>query len=198
MKSHGHSTAFSTAPRGAVPHLSFMTEAKTRNMTKMVTVTKSPSTSKLRIPVTTLNKSVAKATQKYAATQVVMDVLTLILSSTDKKNKLVQMYEHMSHLTEPGIRNLFIQNLNECKQIKLNYYTKVLNFSLLVGFVASLGILLYFRRKGRMTQVEKSAKQERDRLYILNQIKMVQIDRQKVNNHLITNLPTPDSPYFFH
>lgn len=104
----------------------------------------------------------------------------------------------MSHLTEPGIRNLFIQNLNECKQIKLNYYTKVLNISLLAGFVASLGILLYFRRKGRMTQVEKSAKQERDRLYILNQIKMVQIDRQKVNNHLITNLPTPDSPYFFH
>jgi hypothetical protein len=127
-----------------------------------------------------------------------MDVFTDILSCTDKKNKSVQMYEPMSHLTEPGIKNLFIQNLNECKQMKLNYYTKVLNLSLLVGFVAGLGILLYFRRKGKMTQEEKTAKHERDRLYIMNQIKMVHIDRQKVNNHLITNLPTPDSPYFFH
>jgi len=106
------------------------------------------------------------------------------------------MYE-MSHLTEPGIKNLFVQNLNECKQMKLNYYTRVLNISLFVGFVACLGILLYFKYKGRRSEKEKSVKQEQDRMYILNQIKMVQIDRQKVNNHLITNLPTPESPYFF-
>jgi hypothetical protein len=31
----------------------------------------------------------------------------------------------------------------------------------------------------------------------LNQIKLVQIDRQQRSNELITNLPTPESPLFY-
>jgi hypothetical protein len=104
----------------------------------------------------------------------------------------------MSHLTEPGIKNLFMKNLNECKELKLNYYTKVLNLSLLAAFFVCLGVVLYVRYKGKLPKEEKDARKEKDRLYILNQIKMVQMDRQKVNNHLITNLPTLESPYFFH
>ena len=102
----------------------------------------------------------------------------------------------MSHLTEPGIKNLFMQNLNECKQIKLNHNTKCLNIFLLVGFFTVLGVLLYVRFKGKLSKEEKDARKEKDRLYILNQIKMVQIDRQQRSNELITNLPTPDNPLF--
>ena len=103
----------------------------------------------------------------------------------------------MSHLTEPGIKNLFLQNLNECKQIKLNYHTKVLNIGLLVVFFVSLGILLYTKYKGKISEEEVHSRKEKDRLYILNQIKLVQIDRQQRNNELITNLPTPESPLFY-
>ena len=102
----------------------------------------------------------------------------------------------MSHLTEPGIKNLFLQNLNECKQVKLDYHTKCLNVGLLVAFFVGLGVLLYTKYKGKPTKEEMDKKKEKDRLYILNQIKMVQIDRQQRNNELITNLPTPESPFF--
>ena len=103
----------------------------------------------------------------------------------------------MSHLTEPGIRNLFLQNLNECKVTKLNHNTKVLNLVLLTGFFVSLAVLLYVKYKGKLSKEERDARKEKDRLYILNQIKMVQIDRQQKNNDLITNLPTPESPLFY-
>lgn len=103
----------------------------------------------------------------------------------------------MSHLTEPGIKNLFLQNLNECKVTKLNYNTRCLNTVLFVGFFVCLGVLLYVKYKGRLSKEEKDSRKERDRIYILNQIKMVQVDRQHRNNDLITNLPTPESPLFY-
>ena len=103
----------------------------------------------------------------------------------------------MSHLTEPGIKNLFRQNLNECKQIKLNYNTKCLNLTLIVGFVVCLGVLLYVKYKGKIPKEEQAARMEKDRMHILNQIKMVQIDRQQRSNELITSLPTPESPLLY-
>jgi len=103
----------------------------------------------------------------------------------------------MSHLTEPGIRSLFMQNLNECKQAKLAYNTKCLNTGLFVLFFAVLGILLFVQYKGKIPKEEKDKRKENDRLYILNQIKLVQIDRQQRSNELITNLPTPESPLFY-
>jgi hypothetical protein len=103
----------------------------------------------------------------------------------------------MSHLTEPGIKNLFRQNLNECKEIKLNYNTKCLNIALLAAFFVSLGILLYVKYKGKVPKEVEEKRKEKDRMYILNQIKMVQIDRQQRSNELITNLPTPESPLFY-
>ena len=95
----------------------------------------------------------------------------------------------MESLTEPGIRSYFVQSLQTCKEAKMNYYTKVLNLSLLAGFVLVVGGVLYFKYKGRPTVAAKNVKMENDRLYILNKIKMVQIDRQKQNNLLITDTP---------
>ena len=104
----------------------------------------------------------------------------------------------MSHLTEPGIKNLFIQNLKECKEIKMHYYTNVLNIGLFLSFLVCLGVILFVKYRGRLSKEEQDSRKEKDRQYILNQIKMVQIDRQRTHNHLITNLPTPDNPHFFH
>lgn len=120
-----------------------------------------------------------------------------ILSSKDKKNRLAHTLYEMSHLTEPGIKNLFRQNLNECKQIKLNYNTKCLNVALFVGFFVCLGVLLYVKFKGKVPKELEEKRKEKDRMYILNQIKLVQIDRQQRSNELITNLPTPESPLFY-
>jgi hypothetical protein len=137
------------------------------------------------------------ATQKKEDKAIVIDVACGILSCRDKKNSRSPTLYVMSHLTEPGIRNLFLQNLNECKQIKLNYNTRCLNLGLLAAFVVCLGVLLYVKYKGKVPKEVQDARKEKDRHYILNQIKMVQIDRQQRNNDLITNLPTPNSPLFY-
>ena len=97
----------------------------------------------------------------------------------------------MQSLTEPGIRSYFVQSLQTCKEAKMKYYTRVLNGGLLAVFVLVLGGILYYKYKGRTTVAAKNSKMEADRLYILNKIKMVQIDRQKQNNLLIT-----DTPYY--
>lgn len=197
IKIHGSSTAPKTAPKGAVPQRSFMMEAKIRRVVNNETKKKPRSMVRPLIPATAFKIKTIRATQKKAAKQTVIDVVFGILSSTDKKNRLQPTLYAMSHLTEPGIKNLFIQNLNECKQIKLNYHTKCLNLALFIGFFVCLGILLYVKYKGRLSDEEKESRKEKDRLYILNQIKMVQIDRQKTSNELITNLPTPESPLFY-
>jgi hypothetical protein len=78
------------------------------------------------------------------------------------------------HLTEPNMRQLVVDNLNECKQLKLRYYSRVMNLSLLAVFVVVVGGFLYFRYRGRLPPEVKKARQEADRLYILNRLKMVQ------------------------
>jgi hypothetical protein len=79
----------------------------------------------------------------------------------------------MSHLTEPELRSLFVQNLNECKQTKLLYYSRVVNVSLFCLLVAGVGLILYFRYKGRLPPDVKKARQESDRIYILNKLKTI-------------------------
>ena len=95
----------------------------------------------------------------------------------------------MSHLTEPGIRAFAYETLKTCKVNKMKYYTKVLNFSLLAVFVVLVSGILFFKYKGKKTPQEKNAKKEADRLYILNRVKQVQLDRQKESNLLITDVP---------
>jgi hypothetical protein len=93
------------------------------------------------------------------------------------QNKITGSLCNMAHLTEPELKALFVENLNECKQLKLRYYSKVLNVGLLTGLVVAVGAFLYFRYKGRMQPEVKKARAESDRIYILNKLKMVHSGR---------------------
>ena len=90
----------------------------------------------------------------------------------------------MNHLTEPGVKNYFIESFKECKQNKMNYYTKVLNITLFGVFCIAVASFLYFKKKNKLTVGEQKKKKEEDRLYIVNKIKTLHVDKQ-----LITNLP---------
>ena len=95
----------------------------------------------------------------------------------------------MNHLTEPGVRDYFVESFKACKEYKMQYHTWVLNISLLVFFVTCTAFILYYKYKGKQTPIEKIKKQEDDRVYIMNRIRSLQIEKQKNNNNLITNLP---------
>jgi hypothetical protein len=95
----------------------------------------------------------------------------------------------MEHLTEPGIREYFVESFKNCKEYKLQYHTWILNLVLFAIFVFSVSVVLYYKYKGKQSPVLKKKKQEEDRIFIMNRIRSLQIDKQKENNHLITNLP---------
>ena len=78
MKIHGGSTAFNTAPNGAVPQRSFMMDANMRSMTPMTMATKIPSMVRLRTPMNNFRSKTMKVVQKNAAKQTVMDVSAAI------------------------------------------------------------------------------------------------------------------------
>jgi hypothetical protein len=71
----------------------------------------------------------------------------------------------------------------------MQYHTWVLNVSLLVFFVGCTASILYYKYKGKQSPIVKKKKQEEDRVYIMNRIRSLQLEKQKNNNQLITNLP---------
>ena len=95
----------------------------------------------------------------------------------------------MDHLTEPGIRHYFVESFKNCKEYKLQYHTWILNIVLFAVFVCSVSFVLYYKYKGKQSPALKKKKQEEDRVFIMNRIRSLQIEKQKENNNLITNLP---------
>lgn len=77
----------------------------------------------------------------------------------------------MNHLTEPGIRQYLLDSFEQCKEYKMNYYTKLLNIGLLILFVSILASILYMKKKGKLTPQQKIKKNEEDRMYIMNKIR---------------------------
>lgn len=87
----------------------------------------------------------------------------------------------MEHLTEPGIRDHLVESLEQCKKIKMTYYTYVMNIGLFIIFVGGMATILYFKKKNKLTPSQKNKKNEDDRLYIVNRIRSLQLD--KVSNY---------------
>jgi hypothetical protein len=77
----------------------------------------------------------------------------------------------MDHLTEPGIKQYFQDSFQKCKEYKLNYYTTVVNIGLFIAFVLIVSVVLYMRKKEKLTPQQKRKKDEEDRLYIIQKIK---------------------------
>ena len=77
----------------------------------------------------------------------------------------------MDHLTEPGIRQYLLDSFQQCKEYKMNYYTKLLNIGLFILFVCLLASILYMKKKEKLTPQQKIKKNEEDRAYIMNKIR---------------------------
>lgn len=90
----------------------------------------------------------------------------------------------MNHLTEPGVKDHFIETFKIGKQNRMNYNTKVVNGVLLFFFIFGIGGFLYFKKKNKLSPIQKNKKKEEDRVYIINKIKTLHVDK-----NLITNLP---------
>jgi hypothetical protein len=98
-------------------------------------------------------------------------------------------------LTEPGVKYFLSQTLKQCHIIKNNFYNTVFNIGLLIGFLLVLGLILLYKYKGRLTDIEKEKKNKEKQQYILSKIKNLQEAKRKAHQELITGLPNWDSEY---
>jgi uncharacterized membrane protein len=86
--------------------------------------------------------------------------------------------ERMDHLIEPGIRDYFSGSFQQCKEYKMTYYTWIINSVLFVLFVLTVFLILYFKRKKKLTPEQRRKRNEEDRMYIINKIRSLQIERK--------------------
>ena len=61
-------------------------------------------------------------------------------------------------LTEPGVKYFLDQTLKQCHIIKNNFHNTVVNVGLLIAFLLILGLILLYKYKGRLSDVEKEKK----------------------------------------
>ena len=98
-------------------------------------------------------------------------------------------------LTEPGVKYFLDQTLKQCHNIKNNFHNMVFNIGLFIAFMLILGLILLYKYKGRLTDVEKHKKNQEKQQYILSKIKNLQDAKRRAHQELITGLPNWDSEY---
>ena len=92
-------------------------------------------------------------------------------------------------LIEPGIKYFLNQTLKQCHIFKENYYNTLFNISLFIFFLFILALILLYKYKGKLTPLEQDKKNKEKQQYILSKIKMVQENKKRIHQELITGLP---------
>jgi len=93
------------------------------------------------------------------------------------------------HLIEPSMKNYLFNTLKQCHDIRIHFYSYVLNISIFLLFVAIFGYTLYYCNKTKLTDYEKSQKMLRDQQYVLSKIRFYQEENKEKKVSSLTNLP---------
>ena len=76
-------------------------------------------------------------------------------------------------LIEPGVRSFLKISLQNCKQLKDQYYSMIFNVSAFVIFVLVVGSILFIKYKFKPTPEEQYRKAQEQREYVLSKLKLV-------------------------
>ena len=95
-------------------------------------------------------------------------------------------------LIEPGMKYFIKESLKNCNNFRNNYNNYVINLILLFVFLLILGMFLYIRYKGKLTQLEKENKLNEQKHYVLSKIRQLQDVKRQKSQELVTNLPKFD------
>jgi hypothetical protein len=79
--------------------------------------------------------------------------------------------------------------LANCHQYRNDYYNTFYNIILLVCFVGSIGCILYYRHKGKMTFEEKEKKRQEMYKLVMLKYKNYQDYKKRLQGELLTTLP---------
>jgi hypothetical protein len=98
-------------------------------------------------------------------------------------------------LIEPGVKYFLSETLKQCRIFKITYNNLLINIALGVGFLLLLGIILFFKYKGKLTPVEKDMRNRQKQQYILSKIQNFQEAKKQAHQELITGLPHWETEY---
>ena len=76
-------------------------------------------------------------------------------------------------LIEPGVRSFLKISLQNCKQLKDQYYSTIFNVSAFIVFVLVIGTILIIKYKFKPTPEEQYRKEQEQREYVLSKLKLV-------------------------
>ncbi len=76
-------------------------------------------------------------------------------------------------LIEPGVKSFLKISLQNCKQLKEQYYSAIFNASALAVFAGIVGIILFIKYKFKPTPEERENKLQEQREYVLSKLKLV-------------------------
>ena len=87
------------------------------------------------------------------------------------------------------MKTYFLHSLRQCNHHKETTTNILFNLILLGILILIVGSILWFMYKKKPNLYEKNQRLENERLYIVNKIKTIQLDKQRDRNQLITGLP---------
>ena len=98
-------------------------------------------------------------------------------------------FEQKPMLTEPGVKYFINETLKQCLQFKENHQHIIFNIGLLVMFFIILGVFLFYKYKGKLSEEEIEQKELLKKQYILSKIRNFKDAKIKSQQELITGLP---------
>jgi hypothetical protein len=98
-------------------------------------------------------------------------------------------FSNKPSLTEPGVKYFLNQTLKQCHIIKNKFNNTIFNIGLFILFLTILGLILFFKYKGKLTPIEIEIKNKEKQQYILSKIQNFQEAKKKAHQELITGLP---------
>jgi hypothetical protein len=98
-------------------------------------------------------------------------------------------------LIEPGVKYFLHQTLKQCHIARDKFNNYVFNIGLFIFFLIILGVILFYKYKGRLTPIEIERKNKEKQQYILSKIQNFQEAKRKAHQELITGLPQWENEY---
>jgi hypothetical protein len=98
-------------------------------------------------------------------------------------------------LIEPGVKYFLSETLKQCRDFKYKHHNTLLNIGMFLLFMIILGILLFYKYKGKLTPKERHEKDNHKRQYILSKISNYQTAKKREQQELITGLPHWNNEY---
>tara|TARA_B100001121_G_scaffold277975_1_gene268274 strand:- start:382 stop:684 length:303 start_codon:yes stop_codon:yes gene_type:complete len=92
-------------------------------------------------------------------------------------------------LTEGTTKFYIRSSLKEARKFKDKYITIFVNILLLTALIGGIGLLLYYKYKGKLSPEEKADKERQKKFYLFEKLHKISNEKRKENQNLITDLP---------